>query len=143
MLRFLLLSIAVCSATLAQDVPGNAQLSIKDLMLSRITSASNTLWSVEDPQSDAEWQVFDKAASELIDDFENIRGGGSGSSDNEWASKDSWQVYIDEEIAALHAARQAIKMRDMEKLWEANDALYTPCETCHIEFNPGVASDNQ
>jgi len=143
MLRFLLLSIAICSATLAQEVSSNAELSIKDLMLSRITSASNTLWGVEDPQSDAEWQVFDNAALELSADFETLRAGGSGSNDKEWAGKDSWQQYIDEEIAALDAARQAIKMRDIEKLWEANDALYTPCEACHIKFNPGVAADNQ
>jgi len=143
MLRFLALSLAVCSATLAQDVPDNAELSIKDLMLTRITTASNTLWGVEDPQSDAEWQVFDDAALELISDFERIRSGGSGSNDKEWASKDSWQKYIDEEITALDAAREAIKTRNMDKLWEANDALYTPCETCHIEFNPGVISDNQ
>ena len=143
MYKFLLLAIAICTATLALDSPANEELPIKDLMLSRITAASNILWSVEDPQSEAEWQVFDDAALELTGDFERLREGGSGSNDKKWASEAAWQKYINEEIVALDAARQAIKMRDLEKLWEANDALYTPCETCHIEFNPGVAPDNR
>ncbi|MBT5219650.1 MAG: cytochrome c [Woeseia sp.] len=147
MLRLLLLSFVVGTATLAQDVPIAADsalsdMSIKVLMLNRITPASDTLWGVEDPQSAAEWKVFDDAAKQLIDAFAQARQGGSGNSDRKWASKAAWQTYIDEEVAALDAARQAIKLRNLEQLWEANDALYTPCETCHVEFNPGVASDD-
>jgi len=146
MLRPLLFSIFVCTVSLAQDVDGDLvgsspDISIKALMLSQITPASDTLWGVEDPQSDAEWQVLDDAAVSLIKAFEMARAGGSGSLDRQWANSAAWQVFIDEEIAALSSARLAIKARDMEKLWEANDALYTPCETCHIEFNPGVTRE--
>ncbi len=146
MLRPLLFSILVCTVSLAQDVVGDLvepspDISIKALMLSQITPASDTLWGVDEPQSGAEWQVLDAAALSLIKAFEVARAGGSGSLDRQWASSATWQMFIDQEIAALSSARQAIKARNLEKLMQANDALYTPCETCHIEFNPGVTAE--
>ena len=49
--------------------------------------------------------------------------------------------HADDTIAAAESAKIAIAARDMEAIFEAGDALYQPCEACHIDFNPGVASD--
>ena len=148
MTRVLLLSLIVASSTLAQDVvvatdSSTSDMSIMTLMVSQITPASDTLWGVEDPQSDAEWQVFENAAADLIKMFDQARKGGSGENDIEWSNDAAWQKYIDEEVAALNAATIAVKSRDLEMLWAANDALYTPCEACHIDFNPAVDGENR
>ena len=37
-------------------------MSINDLMITVVTPATDTLWGIEDPQSDEEWQVYIDAA---------------------------------------------------------------------------------
>ena len=136
MRKHLLLILFISALTFAKD---NAnETSIMNLMLTQVVPASDVIWSAEDPQTDADWQVFDDAADKLIAAFELSRQGGSGVNDAEWASDDKWKAYVDAEMAALDFAKLAIAARDIEKLWEANDALYTPCENCHVDFNPGV-----
>lgn len=136
MRKHLLLILFISALTFAKDSAN--ETSIMDLMLTQIAPASDVIWSADDPQSDAEWQVFDDAADKLVAAFELSRQGGTGTSDAEWASDDRWKAYVDAEMVAINAAKLAIAARDIEKLWEANDALYTPCENCHIDFNPGV-----
>lgn len=122
----------------AQDE--SAETTIMELMLTRITPASDVLWGADDPQTKAEWQVLTDAANKLIAAFEDVKQGGTGSNDDEWASSDKWQAYVNAEIDALENAKSAITAQDMDGLWAAGDALYTPCEACHIDFNPGVTS---
>lgn len=112
---------------------------IMEMMVVTITPATDTLWGVEDPQTDAEWQVLDDAAASVIATFEKVRKGGGGPNDTTWAAEAGFQAYIDEEIAAAEAARAAIAARDLDALLAAGDELYPPCENCHIDFNPGVA----
>jgi cytochrome c556 len=127
-----LLGLAVIAGT------AEPETTIMEMMVATITPATDTLWGVDDPQTDEEWQVLDDAARTVIETFEKTRQGGSGPNDTAWASEAKFQAYIDEEIAAGEAARAAIAARDLDALFEAGDSLYTPCETCHIDYNPGV-----
>jgi len=109
---------------------------ILELMVATVAPASDTLWGVEDPQADEEWQVLDDAAITIVEAFEQAKLGGNGPTDAAWASEPKWQAYADEEIIAGRAARDAIAARDLDALFAAGDLLYTPCEACHIDYNP-------
>jgi hypothetical protein len=132
--------IAEEQATTNEPVP-DGELSIMELMVSNVTPATDTLWGIEDPQTDDEWQVFIDAADATIEAFEQAKKGGTGPNDNAWAADPVWQAYADEVIAAAKSAKTAISARDMEAVFEAGDALYTPCEACHIDFNSAVKAE--
>ena len=108
------------------------------LMTDTVTPASDIIWGVEDPQTDEEWQVLDDAAVTLAKAFEATRAGGIGPNDDAWASEAKFQAYIDQEMVALEQARAAIEARNLDGLFDAGGELYTPCEECHIDYNPGV-----
>lgn len=112
-------------------------------MVDTITPASDIIWGVEDPQTDEEWQVLDDAAVTLAEAFEATRTGGGGPNDDAWASEAKFQAFLDQEMAAIEQSRAAIAARDLDALFDAGGELYTPCEECHIDFNPGVAGEEQ
>ena len=116
-------------------------MSVNDLMVAVITPATNTLWGIEDPQSDEEWQVFIDAANTVIDAGRTIKVGGTGPNDNDWAANAEWQAFADRLIGAGVDARKAAGEKDLEAMWTAGEVLYPPCEECHIQFHPGVRND--
>jgi cytochrome c556 len=130
-----------CTADEPAAPPPAPKSSIMVLMTDTITPASDIIWGVEDPQADEEWQVLDDAAVTLMETFEATRGGGIGPNDDAWASEAKFQAYIDQEIVALEQARAAIAARNLDGLFDAGGELYTPCEECHIDYNPGVAEE--
>ncbi len=142
----ILLPFAVISCAADEDHPDPVEApametTIMEMMVATVTPATDALWGVDNPQTEAEWQVLDDAAVVVIESFEEIRNGGGGPNDDAWASEAKFQAYIDEEIAAGEAARAAIGAKDLDALFSAGDALYTPCENCHIDYNPGVAEE--
>jgi cytochrome c556 len=137
----LLLPLTVISCTADKATPAPPpppKPSIMVLMTDTITPASDIIWGVEDPQTDEEWQVLDDAAVTLMESFEQTRNGGIGPNDDAWASEAKFQAYIDQEMAALEQARAAIAARNLDGLFDAGGELYTPCEECHIDYNPAV-----
>lgn len=130
---------ASCALLFAALTSNADDQSILELMTIRVVPATDTLWGAEDPETDAEWQKLEDAATETIKAFELTKAGGSGPNDNNWAANDDWQAFSDDVIAAAELAKLAIAERDIEALWEAGDPLYTPCEACHLVYNPGVA----
>jgi len=123
--------------------PSNNQpeSSINELMLDVVTPATNTLWGVADPQTDADWNVLVVAASQVIAAGDQIKRGGSGPNDMTWAADPAWQTFADRLIDAANDARDAASTKNLDALFEANDVLYPPCEECHIRFHPGVAAE--
>jgi hypothetical protein len=113
-------------------------MTINDLMVNVVTPATDTLWGIEDPQTDAEWQVFVDAANTVIDAGNAIKAGGTGPSDDEWAANAEWQAFADRLIAAATDARQAAREKDLEAMWSAGDVMYPPCEECHLQFHPDL-----
>ena len=123
-------------------ISADSRATVMSVMLTEIMPASDTLWGVNSPETDAEWQNLVEAANDVISAFETIRNGGAGPNDNDWASEKTWQSYIDASVAAANKARNAGLQRDLDAMYEANDELYPPCESCHIDFNPGVEAEN-
>jgi hypothetical protein len=134
-------SVACSNASDPADPAAVAALSINALMTDVVTPASNMLWSVADPQTDAQWLVFKDAASQLIAAGEQIKRGGSGPNDATWAADPAWQTFADTLIGAANDARIAAEAKDLDALFNANDVLYPPCEECHIQFHPGVGAE--
>ena len=137
----LLLVAATVSVGQDTSMPEVTSGTIMETMVVTVTPASDIIWGVEDPQTDEEWQVLDDAAVTLMKAFEATRAGGIGPNDNAWAAEAKFQTYVDQEMAAIELSRAAIAARDLEALFDAGGELYTPCEECHIDYNPAVSAD--
>lgn len=131
--------IAVAASAVGQDTQAPT-MSIDDLMITVITPATNTLWGIEDPQTDADWQVFVDAADTVIEAGQSMKQGGSGPDDAKWAAEPAWQAFADALISAGRDARDAAVKKDVEAMYTAGEVLYPPCEECHLQFHPGVKS---
>jgi cytochrome c556 len=114
---------------------------IMELMVAVVAPMTDTLWGIEDPQSDAEWQVFIDAANTIIDAGRTMKVGGTGPNDNEWAADPAWQAFADQLIGAAEDARAAAENQDVEAMYTAGEVIYPPCEECHLQFNPGVTGE--
>ena len=112
-------------------------VSVYEVMQSIITPATDTIWGVEDPQSDEEWQQIEFAANTVIVAATQIKQGGSGPNDAQWASEIGWQQYADMVINAAIEARKAALSEDLDAVFEAGNILYPPCEECHKLCHPG------
>jgi hypothetical protein len=135
----LFLILTGCEQAVTQDAGEPVPtMSINDLMITIVTPATDTLWGIEDPQSDEDWQVFIDAANAVIEAGETIKVGGTGPNDNTWASDAAWDAFADRLIGAGVDARNAANNKDVEAMYTAGEVLYPPCEECHIQFHPGV-----
>ena len=134
-----LLALALCTATIViaqqgEIIPG----SVNDIMLTIITPATNTIWSIDDPQTDEEWQVLIDAAAQLIEASNRIKAGGAGPNDSTWAKDPEWQRYSDVLVESGEEIQAAARERDLDTLINvSNDKMYPPCEECHLMFHPG------
>lgn len=129
----------MCSlAIFANDELPVPTMSINDLMVTVVAPATDTLWGIDDPQTDEEWQVFVDAANRVIDAGKVIKVGGLGPNDRSWADDPDWQGFADRLIGAGVDARNAAENRNVEAMWTAGEVLYPPCEQCHLQFHPGV-----
>jgi cytochrome c556 len=140
----LLVYLASSSSTLSDDDATSEKASdttIRDLMVTKVTPATDKLWGAEDPQTDAEWQELNDAADLVIEAFTQAKAGGGGPNDANWAGEENWQRHAEDVIAAAQLAKTAIAARNIDALWEAGDPLYTPCESCHQEYHPGVREE--
>ena len=140
MRKILLTSIAFfCVSNVSGDEPAPViPDSVNDIMISVIAPATNTLWGIEDPQTDADWQVFIDAADTVIETATDIKDGGAGPNDQQWAESPDWQAFADRLIEAGTDARKAAEDKDVDAMYAAGDILYPPCEECHIQFHPGL-----
>ncbi len=123
------------AADTAAPVP---TMSVNELMVTVVTPATDTLWGIEDPQTDEDWQVFIDAADVVIRAGQTIKVGGTGPMDNEWAASPAWDAFADRLIDAGLDARTAAETRNIEAMFTAGEVLYPPCEECHLQFHPGM-----
>ena len=128
-------AVAIIAAEPDEILPG----SVNDIMVTIVTPATNTIWGIEDPQSDEEWQVFFDAAVQLVDASTRIKAGGKGPNDATWAQDPEWQRFADVLIESGQEIQVAARERNLDALIEiSNDKMYPPCEDCHIKFHPGL-----
>jgi hypothetical protein len=134
----------VCAATLRADEPLPAPapvVTVKEAMERTITPATNTLWGVPDAPTDEQWLELEEAAVTLLLAANAMAAGGTGPRDAEWAKQAAWQAFNRALLEAGSASLAAVRARDVEALRTAGDAVYTPCEGCHLVFNPGVTGE--
>ena len=141
--QFVSVAVLLATTAIGQDEgpDGSPGLSVYDRMVTVIAPATDTLWGIEDPQSDADWQVFVDAANVVIDSGNALLAGGTGRYDAVWAADPQWRIFVDQLVAAGRDARRAAENRDLDAMWTAGEVLYPPCEECHLKFNPGVLSE--
>jgi len=135
LLSFTLFTVTIIAAEQDNKPPA----SVLDVMMAIVTPATNTIWGIEDPQTDEEWQVFINAAADLVDAAEKIKAGGSGPNDSAWAEDPEWQRFADVLIESGIEIQAAARNKDADTLMNvSNDKMYPPCEECHIKFHPGM-----
>jgi hypothetical protein len=126
----------LCACAISAAEPQGTVLEVMTLV---ITPATNTIWGVEDPRSDEEWQVYIDAAEQLIAATTRIKAGGTGPNDPTWAANPAWQQFADALIESGREVRAAAEARDLDTMINAsNDKMYPPCEECHAQFHPGL-----
>lgn len=123
----------------AQEPAPVPAVTVKQIMEKTITPATNTLWNVPEAPSDEEWAALEEAAVTLLVAVNAVSIGGAGSADKVWAAQPAWRETNGQLLEASRGALAAVAARDVAALQALSDALYTPCESCHQQFNPGVA----
>lgn len=137
------LALAFAAALRAEEPVFEPLVTVREAMEKTITPATNTLWGAPDAPTDEQWLALEEAAVTLLVAANVMAGGGTGPNDAQWAKQASWQAFNRALIEAGKTALAAVRARDLEALRAAGDAVYTPCEGCHLVFNPGVAGEAQ
>lgn len=112
------------------------RVSVRQVMNSAITPATNTLWAAEESPDDAAWLALADAAVVVISSGTLIKNGGAGSDDLKWAAEQAWQDYADVMTDAAADALAAVEARDIDALMTATEVMYPPCEECHAQYHP-------
>lgn len=139
--QFILMSLSILLAVAI--VSGNAEEkqtpSVNDIMTAIITPATDIIWGIEDPQTDAEWQVFIDAAKKVEDAAKKIKAGAGGPNDATWARDPQWQLFADVLIESAQEVQEAASRHDLDTLVDvSNNKMYPPCEECHLMFLPAM-----
>lgn len=114
------------------------RVSVREVMVSAITPATNTLWAADDPATEEAWQELVDAAVVVIAAGSLVKDGGAGPADNAWAAEEAWQAFSDTMIAAGVDALGAARAKDFDALVTATEVMYPPCEECHAQFHPDM-----
>ena len=135
----LLLAGVISISSVVAQMPEVKAGSVNDVMLNVITPATNTIWGIEDPQTDEEWSVYIDAAQTVVDAAMRIKAGGTGSEDANWAAAPEWQRYADILVESGREIGAAAARKDLDRLIEvSSDMMYPPCEECHFKFHPAM-----
>ena len=121
------------SAGLADEL--TPELSVKEIMNSIVTPATNTIWGAYQLETESQWQEVGHAATAVIGAANLLMLGGTGEGETEIAGEAEWQRYNQQLLAAARQVLVAVDKRDENALSQVgNDALYPPCESCHHAY---------
>ena len=121
------------SAGLADEL--TPELSVKEIMNSIVTPATNTIWGAYQLETESQWQEVGHAATAVIAAANLLMLGGTGEGETEIAGEAEWQLYNQQLLAAARQVLVAVDKRDENALSQVgNDALYPPCESCHQAY---------
>ncbi|PZN29886.1 MAG: hypothetical protein DIU71_13465 [Proteobacteria bacterium] len=131
-----LLMLAGCTPQEPPSIPFRVVATSKEVMNAITIPASDVIWSVpgEPPASDEAWLAVEHAALALAESGNLLLMDGRAVDQEEWAR--NAVALIDAAQAALEAARA----RDMDRMFDVGDEIYTVCETCHRRYLPGASS---
>ena len=121
------------SAGLADEL--TPELSVKEIMNSIVTPATNTIWGAYQLETESQWQEVGRAATAVVGAANLLMLGGAGEGEAEIASEAEWQHFNQQLLAAARQVLVAVDKRDESALSKVgNDALYPPCESCHQTY---------
>ena len=121
------------SAGLADEL--TPELSVKEIMNSIVTPATNTIWGAYQLETESQWQEVGHAATAVIAAANLLMLGGTGEGETEIAGEAEWQLYNQQLLAAARQVLVVLNKRDENALSQVgNDALYPPCESCHQAY---------
>ena len=121
------------SAGLADELA--PELSVKEVMNSIVTPATNTIWGAYQLETESQWQEMGHAATAVIGAANLLMLGGTGEGEAEIAGEAEWQRFNQRLLAAARQVLLAVDKRDENALSQVgNDALYPPCESCHQAY---------
>ena len=121
------------SAGLADELA--PELSVKEVMNSIVTPATNTIWGAYQLETESQWQEVGRAATAVVGAANLLMLGGAGEGEAEIASEAEWQHFNQQLLAAARQVLVAVDKRDESALSKVgNDALYPPCESCHQTY---------
>lgn len=111
------------------------ELSVKEIMNSIVTPATNTIWGAYQLETESQWQEVGRAATAVIGAANLLMLGGSGTGEAEIAGEAEWQRSTQQLLAAARQVLVAVDKRDENALSQVgNNALYPPCESCHQAY---------
>ena len=111
------------------------ELSVKEIMNSIVTPATNTIWGAYQLETESQWQEVGHAATAVIAAANLLMLGGTGEGETEIAGEAEWQLYNQQLLAAARQVLVVVNKRDENALSQVgNDALYPPCESCHQAY---------
>ena len=121
------------SAGMADEL--TPELSVKEIMNSIVTPATNTIWGAYQLETESQWQEVARAATAVVGAANLLMLGGTGEGEAEIASEAEWQHFNQQLLAAARQILLAVDKRDESVLSQVgNDALYPPCESCHQTY---------
>lgn len=121
------------SAGLADEL--TPELSVKEIMNSIVTPATNTIWGAYQLETESQWQEVGHAATAVIGAANLLMLGGTGEGEIEIAGDAEWQRFNQQLLAAARQVLVVVDERDENALAQVgNDALYPPCESCHQAY---------
>jgi len=111
------------------------ELSVKEIMNSILTPATNTIWGAYQLETESQWQEVGHAATAVIGAANLLMLGGTGEDETEIAGEAEWQRFNQQLLAAARQVLVAVDERDENALSQVgNDALYPPCESCYQAY---------
>ncbi len=121
------------SASVADEL--KPELSVKEIMNSIVTPATNTIWGAYQLETESQWQEVGRAATAVVGAANLLMLGGAGEGEAEIASEAEWQHFNQQLLAAARQVLVAVDKRDESALSQVgNDELYPPCESCHQAY---------
>ncbi len=121
------------SASVADEL--KPELSVKEIMNSIVTPATNTIWGAYQLETESQWQEVGRAATAVVGAANLLMLGGAGEGEAEIASEAEWQHFNQQLLAAARQVLVAVDKRDESALSKVgNYALYPPCESCHQTY---------
>ena len=121
------------SASVADEL--TPELSVKEIMNSIVTPATNTIWGAYQLETESQWQEVARAATAVVGAANLLMLGGTGEGEVEIAREAEWQHFNQQLLAAARQVLLAVDKRDESVLSQVgNDALYPPCESCHQAY---------
>src|SRR6185503_14882773 len=105
---------------------------LKDVMDAMIMEQADVLWKVSGPEDapkdDDGWHKIDYSAIAMIETAKFLQTGYLSKDDDEWVKRTN--ALID----AANQARQGIKEKNADKLFQAGGVVEEACATCHMMY---------